>query len=179
MRSSSIAGFPLGAVGPKKVQFRTPGLGSAPRWTSVPTGGMTAPPSAMPQNSVRPSNDSWDLLHALLHLVERSNAQHAAVDAPLRRACRRGRVRQPLLPHQGRRDRSLARVRAALGHLQRLRRGIDDRTGLARLAASYGRRAADAGEGDAAAVVEAAPPQSHRPPDRAPADRPAARARPP
>ena len=56
----------------------------------------------------------------------------------------------------------VARLRAALGDLQRRRRGFDDPAGLARLDASHGRRAADPGTGGAAAVVEAAPAQSHR-----------------
>jgi len=62
---------------------------------------------------------------------------HAAVDPPPWRARRRRRVRQPLLSDQGRQDRSHARLRAALGDLQRLCRGLDGRPGLARLAPSH------------------------------------------
>src|SRR5262245_51322999 len=112
-----------------------------------------------------------NVFSALLHLVERGDLRHAAVDLALRRARGRGRVWQPLLPHQGRQDRSDARLRAALGDLQRHRRSLDRAAVLAWLAAPHGRHAADAGKGHAAAVVEAPPAQSHRHARRPPPDR--------
>src|SRR5690606_24837389 len=51
------------------------------------------------------------------HLVERPDAQHPGLDLALWRACRHRRIRQPLLPDQGRQDRSGAWLRAALGDL--------------------------------------------------------------
>src|SRR5712692_7789641 len=96
-----------------------------------------------------------NVLPALLHLVEWGDLRHAAVDLALRRVRGRGRIRQPLLPHQGWQDRSGARLRAALGDLQRHRGSFDGAAVLAWLAAPYGRHAADAGAGHAAAVVEA------------------------
>ena len=64
-----------------------------------------------------------DFLLALLHLVERPGSWHAGVDLALWRGGRRGRVRQSLLPHQGRQDRSDARLRAALVIYNGYRRG--------------------------------------------------------
>src|SRR5262249_41252485 len=52
-----------------------------------------------------------------LHLVEQPDLRHAAMDLQVRRTRRRGRAGQPLLPHQGWRDRPDAALRAALGHL--------------------------------------------------------------
>ena len=52
-----------------------------------------------------------------------------------------------------------------------VRRGLDDSAGLARLDAPHGRRAADAGAGGAAAVVEAAPAEHDRHARRAAPDR--------
>src|SRR5438067_714668 len=84
------------------------------------------PPLAM----ARPPQPGWtrwvrggrsdrdeDIPPALLHLVERPDVRHAALDVALRRACRHRRVRQPLFPYAWRQDRSDARVRAALGDL--------------------------------------------------------------
>ena len=53
-------------------------------------------------------------------------------------------------------------LRAALGDLQRRRRSLERAAILARLDASHRRCAADAGNGRAAPVVEAAPAQPHR-----------------
>src|SRR5262245_54471509 len=61
-----------------------------------------------------------NLLDALLHLVERPDLRHPAVDVALWRAGRRGRARQPLLSHPRRQDRPGAALRAALGDLWRL-----------------------------------------------------------
>src|SRR5262245_14945421 len=102
-----------------------------------------------------------DVSCAFFHVVERSDVRYAAVDLALWRVRRRGRVREPLLPHQGRQDRSDAGTRAAMGDLQRPRRSLDRAAILARLAASHRRRAADRGQGHAAAMVEAAPAQPH------------------
>src|SRR6476469_3684406 len=66
-----------------------------------------------------------NVLPALLYLVARGDLRHAADDLALRRVRGRGRIRQPLLPHQGWQDRSFARVRAALGALQRRRRSFE------------------------------------------------------
>src|SRR5262245_36950402 len=41
-----------------------------------------------------------ELLPKVLYLVERPDLRHPALDSPLWRICRRGRVRQPVLPHQ-------------------------------------------------------------------------------
>ena len=68
---------------------------------------------------------------------------HAVPHAPARRTRRPRRVRQRLLPDARRRDRSGARLRAALGDLQRPVRGLDDAARLERLAASHGRHAAE------------------------------------
>ena len=51
-------------------------------------------------------------------------------------------------------------MRAALGDLQRRRRALDGAAVVARLAASHGRYAADRRNLQAAAVAEAAPPES-------------------
>src|SRR5262245_29462968 len=119
-----------------------------------------------------------NVFSALLHLVERGDLRHAGVDLALWRVRGRGRVRQSLLPHEGRQDRSNARLRAALGDLQRHRRSFDRAALLAWLAAPHGRHAADAGRGHAAAVVEAAPAQSHGHARRPPPHRLDARAGP-
>src|SRR5262249_40272506 len=108
---------------------------------------------------------------ALLHLVEWPDLRHAAVDLALRRARGRGRVRQPLLPHQGRQDRPVAALRAALGDLQRHRGSLDRAAILARLAAPHRRRAADPGQGHATSLVEAAPAEPDRHARRPPPDR--------
>src|SRR5215813_11312048 len=126
---------------------------------------MNAPPST------RFKRADENVFSTLLYLVERGDFRHAAVDRALRRVRGRGRVRQSLLPHAGRQDRSGARLRAALGDLQRHRGGFDRAAVLARLAAPHRRYSADGGDGRAAAVVEAAPAQSHRHPRRATADR--------
>ncbi len=81
----------------------------------------------------------------IFHLVERSDAQHALAHTPSRRIRRPRRIRQSLLSHARRRDRSGARLRSALGDLQRRVRGFDDAAGLERLAASHCRRAAEPG----------------------------------
>ncbi len=51
----------------------------------------------------------------ILHLVERPDLWHAIVDLAVRRAGRPGRAGQPLLPHQGRRDRSDAGISSGAG----------------------------------------------------------------
>src|SRR6185436_3117356 len=82
---------------------------------------------------IRASRDDETLSATLLHLVERRDLQHAAVGTAPRRARGRRRVRQPLLPDEGRRARSEPRFRTALGHLQWLCRSLDDPAGVARL----------------------------------------------
>src|SRR5215471_6521436 len=84
----------------------------------------------------RPHEDER-LLAALLHLVERSDLRHPAVDRALRLVCGHRRVRQSLLPDQGGQGRSDPRFRAALGDLQRPRRGFLRAAGLAWLAAPH------------------------------------------
>ena len=65
-----------------------------------------------------------NLLPAVLHLVERPDLRHPALDLALWRVGRPGRVRQPLLPYPRRRDRPDAADGAALGDLQRRGRGV-------------------------------------------------------
>src|SRR5689334_16022144 len=55
----------------------------------------------------------------LLHLVEQPDVRNPILDAALRRVCRRGRVREPVLPNEGRQGGPNSRLRAALGDLQR------------------------------------------------------------
>src|SRR4029453_14583048 len=98
---------------------------------------------------------------ALLYLVEWGDLRHAGVDRALRRVGGRGGVRHPLLPNEGRQDRSDARLRAPLGHLQRHCGSLGRAAVLAWLAAPHRRCSADSGTGHAAAVVEAASTQSH------------------
>src|SRR5262245_36581379 len=119
-----------------------------------------------------------DISPALLHMVERPDLRNAGLDVALWRTRRRGRVRQPLLPDPRRQDRPEPRLRAALGDLQRAGGSHDCSAVVARLAASHGRRAADAGQGRGAPVVEAAPPEYDWNSGRPPADRldPGARA---
>src|SRR5260370_14112482 len=74
-----------------------------------------------------------------IYVVERPDLWHAIVDMAVRRNGRPGRAGQPLFPHPRWQDRSLARLRAALGALQRLRPGL------------------------AGPAVMAWPPASHRP----------------
>src|SRR6478672_4365926 len=103
-----------------------------------------------------------NVLPALLYLVARGDLRHAADDLALRRVRGRGRIRQPLLPHPRRPDRSGPRLRAALGAVQWPRRGFEHSASVARLDASHRRCAAHAGNGRAASVVEAASSQPHR-----------------
>src|ERR1700716_4763800 len=77
------------------------------------------------------------------HMVERPDLWHAIVDLAVRRTGGRRRAGQPLLPHQGPQDRSVARLRAALGGLQRLCRGDACAAVMAWLAASHRRCRAD------------------------------------
>src|SRR5687767_13358150 len=102
------------------------------------------------------------VLLEIVHLVEWPDVRHPVLDLALWRVRRRGRVRQPLLPHARRQDRSRTWVRAALGDLQRLRGSVDDPAVLARVDAPYGRSAADRGWLQAARVGEAAPAEPHR-----------------
>ena len=111
----------------------------------------------------RPAASSMDLkqfLPAFRHLVERGDPQHPVLHQPARRAGRPRPVRQRLLPKAG--HRSVARLRAALGDLQRRLRGLDDPAGLERLAASHRRRPAERGGLQAPPVGAAA----YRQPDR-------------
>src|SRR5208282_6027531 len=94
---------------------------------------------------------------AFFHLVEQPDVRNPIMDEALRRVRRRGRIRQPLLPDEGRQNRSDARRRATLGDLQRGRGGFRRAAELAWLAASRSRRAADAGQDKAALLGEAAP----------------------
>src|ERR1700730_12931805 len=105
-------------------------------WTSRFDGGMNAPPLPISRMAAADENVS----PALLHLVEWGNPGHVAVDLAARRARRRRRVRQSLLPRQGRQDRSGARLRAALGDLQRRGRSLDRAALVAWLAAPHRRR---------------------------------------
>src|ERR1700676_2799016 len=111
-------------------------------WTRGNRAGMYGARRRPPADLSKPDSPTRheELPAALLHLVERPDLRHAAVDRALRGAGRRGRVRQPLLPHQGPQDRSDAGFRAALGDLQRRRRSLLRATDLAWLAAPYGRR---------------------------------------
>src|SRR5258707_9214623 len=107
------------------------------------------------------SDEDEAILPPHLHLVEWSDAWDPAVDGAFRRIRRHRWIRQSLLPHQERPDRSHPRLRAALGDLQGARRGLDHRPGVAWLDAPHRRYAPHDGEGHAQAVVEAAPAQSH------------------
>src|SRR5262249_60824443 len=94
---------------------------------------------------------SWvtdeNVFSARLYLVERGDLRHAGVDLALRRVRGRGRVRQSLLPHEGRQDRSNARLRAALGDLQRDRRSLDRAAVLAWVGGTQGGARAVEGRG--------------------------------
>src|SRR4030088_188196 len=78
-----------------------------------------------------------------IHMVERADFWHAIVDMAVRRTGRRRRAGQPVLPHARRQDRSIAWLRATLGDLQRLCRGVAGTALMAWLAASYRRSPAD------------------------------------
>src|SRR5215831_19135802 len=110
----------------------------------------------------RPTYDCEGIPGPLLYLVEWRDPQYAGVERAPWRVRGRRRIRQSLLPGEGRAHRSGAWLRAALGDLQARGGGLDDRAGVASLDALHRRYSAHRREGDAAAVVEAPSPQSHR-----------------
>src|SRR5258707_4118213 len=105
------------------------------------------------------------------HMVEWPDLWHAVVDLAVRRAGGPGRTGQPLLPHPWRRDRSLARLRAALGDLQWLRRSLAHSTVIARLDAPHRRPPADRRGLPAASLGKAAYSQPDGDADGLPAPR--------
>ena len=141
-----------------------------------PSGGATPafPGQHRPRNGINArsqtqqpgSTGDEDLPAAPVHLVERPDLRHPILDLAVRRVRRHRRVRQSLLSHQGRPDRSDAGFRAALGDLQRHRGSLDDPADLARLDAPHRRSTADAGDGEGAPLGKAAPAQSHGDPRR-------------
>src|SRR5215210_851928 len=78
-----------------------------------------------------------NLLPAAVHLVERPDLRHPAVDLALWRIRRRRRVRQPLFSRTRREDRPGTRLRSPLGDLSGLCRSFERATVLAWLAASH------------------------------------------
>src|SRR3954453_9489978 len=87
-----------------------------------------------------------------------------AADLAARRACRRRRIRQPLLPVEKRQAAAARRrkgqPRAALGHVQRRGRRVEGAAGMERLAAPYTGRGAEAA--NAVSLGEAAPAEPDR-----------------
>src|SRR5215471_17330734 len=87
-----------------------------------------------------------------------------AADLAARRARRHRRLRQPLLPAEGRQAAAARRrtlqPRAALGHLQWRARGLEGAAGMACLAAPYGQRGPAAAA--ALSLGEAAPAEHDR-----------------
>src|ERR1700676_613704 len=80
--------------------------------------GQSGPPMASgPQALLQPARPDETVSAQAFHMVERRDFWHAIVDLALRRVGGRRRAGQPLLPHPRRQDRSLARLRAALGDL--------------------------------------------------------------
>src|ERR1700680_1678255 len=73
--------------------------------------------AAVKHARLRRASGDENLPAAVFYLVERPDLRHPSVDEALWRVCRRRRIRQSLLPHQGRQDRSDARPRTALGDL--------------------------------------------------------------
>src|ERR1700731_4572769 len=81
-------------------------------WTIRRAGGIRATSC----NETVPRPDEA-ILAQNVHMVERPDLRHAIVDLAVRRTGRRGRAGQPLLPHQGRQDRSHAPLPTPLGGL--------------------------------------------------------------
>src|SRR5258708_33906931 len=106
-------------------------------WTIRPAGGIRS--AALPV----PARIDETVSAQAFHMVEWPDLWHAIVDLAVRRAGGPGRTGQPLLPHQWRQDRSVARLRAALGDLQWLRRSLAHSTVMVRLDAPHRRRSPD------------------------------------
>src|SRR5580658_4181445 len=73
--------------------------------------------AAVKHARLRRASGDEKLPAAVFYLVERPDLRHSVVDEAPWRIRRRRRIRQSLLPHQGRQDRSDARPRAAVGDL--------------------------------------------------------------
>src|SRR2546429_7879162 len=81
-------------------------------WTIQPADGIRA--ATLPE----PARIDETVSAQAFHMVEWPDVRHAIVDLAVRRTGGHGRAGQPLLPHPWRGDRSIARLRAALGGLQ-------------------------------------------------------------
>src|SRR6266478_1805879 len=106
-------------------------------WTIQPADGIRA--ATLPE----PARIDETVSAQAFHMVEWPDVRHAIVDLAVRRTGRPGRTGQPLLPHPWRGDRSIARLRAALGDLQWLRGGLAHSTVMARLDPPHRRSCAD------------------------------------
>src|SRR6266550_3961549 len=106
-------------------------------WTIQPADGIRA--ATLPE----PARTDETVSAQAFHMVEWPDLRHAIVDLAVRRIGGPGRTGQPLLPHPWWQDRSVARLRAALGDLQRLCRGQPRSAVMARLAAPHRRPCAD------------------------------------
>src|ERR1700732_4233885 len=119
-------------------------------WTIRPAGGIRT------ATTLEPASAYETVFSQIIHMVEWQDLRHPIVDVAVRRTGRRRRRGQSLLPHQGSQDRSVARLRAALGDLQRLRGSEPGAAIMARLAASHRRRGANRRELHGARMGKAA-----------------------
>src|ERR1700722_1185135 len=119
-------------------------------WTIRPAGGIRT------ATLLEPASANEAVFSQIIHVVEWPDLRHPIVDVAVRRTGRRRRRGQSLLPHQGSQDRSIARLRAALGDLQRLCGSNPRAAVMARLAASHRRRGADRRELHGARMGKAA-----------------------